>query len=322
MFKFIFIIAPLLIFSIAFGQRQNVYFLKNDGKYVSSRDSADYFRIVREPDSASSLYNVFEFYKDGKKKLLGKSSRIDPPKFEGQCIRFYKNGNKESLENYKDGVLRGTEYDFFPNGKPYLVKEYPDNENIYKNFDHDFVVKENYDSLGTVLVNDGNGYYKGYDDKFKYIEEEGNLKNGKREGLWKGRLDNIKADFTEHYEDGKLISGTAVDTGGKSTSYTKSRELPPEFKGGVEAFGLYLSNHIQYPYSARLNNIQGTVILSFIVEKDGKISDIKVNKPVARELDYEAVRVLKKSPPWAPGTVCGQPVRVAYSVPVNFSLSD
>ena len=103
-------IIALLVASLCFAQRQNVYYLKNNGKYVDNRDSADYFRVVREPDSASVLYNVFEFYKDTKKKLIGKSTTIDPPKFEGQCVRFYKSGAKQSITNYKNGLAVGDKY--------------------------------------------------------------------------------------------------------------------------------------------------------------------------------------------------------------------
>jgi len=154
--KLFFTISTLFIATVSFAQRQNVYFLKNNGKFVTSRDSADYVRVVREPDSASVLYNVFEFYLDGKKKLIGKSSAIEPPRFEGPCLQFYKNGNKESLTNYKDGLLTGPEYDFYPNGKLYVVKEFPDNKDIYNNLANHYSIIENYDSLGTASVKDGN----------------------------------------------------------------------------------------------------------------------------------------------------------------------
>jgi len=299
-----------------------VYFLKNNGKFVTSRDSADYVRVVREPDSASVLYNVFEFYLDGKKKLIGKSSAIEPPRLEGPCLQFYKNGNKESLTNYKDGLLTGPEYDFYPNGKLYVVKEFPDNKDIYNNLANHYSIIENYDSLGTASVKDGNGYYKGYDNNFKYIEEEGKVKNGKRDSVWKGNDKNIKTRFTETYQDGVLITGAAVDSSGASTTYSKSRDVPPEFKGGVEAFGKYLASHIHYPSYENEHNIQGRVILSFVVEKDGKPKDIKVNRSASPGLDAEAVRVIKNSPLWVPGTRFGKPVRVLYSVPVNFSLTN
>jgi TonB family protein len=320
--KTLFTIAILAIASSGFAQRQNVYFLKNNGKYVDSPDSADYMRIVREPDSASTLYNVFEFYLDGKKKLIGKSSAIDPPKFEGQCAEFYQNGSKKTLRNFKNGSIVGLSYEFYPNGKPYIIKEYPDNNGVYNDFNDNFLINTTCDSLGTVTVRNGTGYYKGYDSKFKYIDEEGKIKNGKRDSIWKGNDKDFGTTFTENYKDGILIAGTAIDKDGKTTTYAKARDVAPEFKGGLDAFYTYLSKNIYYPDFEREQNIQGTVILSFIVEKDGKISDIKVNKSVSRGIDDEAIRVLKKSPLWIPGTRYGKPARVYYSIPVNFSLKD
>jgi antitoxin component YwqK of YwqJK toxin-antitoxin module len=104
---------------------------------------------------------------------VGKSLVIDPPKFEGQCVSYYKSGVKESMTNYKNGLAVGSEYHFYPNGRPYLVIEYPDNNDRYNQMNNNFLIMDNLDSLGTVLVEKGNGYYKGYDKEFKYINEEG-----------------------------------------------------------------------------------------------------------------------------------------------------
>src|ERR1700712_1289985 len=113
--KFLSTLTALLFTTLCFAQRQNVYFLKNNGKYVAVRDSADYVRVVREPDSASVLYKVFEFYLNGKPKLIGHSEKIDPPKYEGQCLSYYASGVKKSITNYKDGLKVGSEYEFYPN---------------------------------------------------------------------------------------------------------------------------------------------------------------------------------------------------------------
>jgi TonB family protein len=311
----------LLVASFCLAQRQNVYFLKYNGKYVDVRDSADYIRIVREPDSGSVYYNVFEFYVNGKKKLIGKSVTIDPPKFTGPCVSYYANGFRQRVSNYKNGSKVDDETNFYPNGKLYQQLSYPENSALRDEIRDDYLITANLDSLGNPQVTVGNGYYKGYDDKFKYINEEGNVKNGKRDGLWKGEFRNIHTTFTETYDNGKLISGTATTSDGKITRYAQARDVMPQFRGGVEGFGRYLSNHIQYPDFARERNIQGQVILSFVVEKDGKLTDIKVSKSVAPILDEEATRVLKNSPKWIPGTSMGSPVRVYFSVPVNFALS-
>lgn len=96
----------------------------------------------------------------------------------------------------------------------------------------------------------------------------------------------------------------------------------PEFPGGVAAFGKFLGTHVRYPKDAREKGIQGRVIVTFVVEKDGKLSDIKVVRSVSPDIDAEALRVLALSPKWKPGTQKGKAVRVQYSVPISFTLAD
>ncbi|WP_454804447.1 energy transducer TonB [Mucilaginibacter phyllosphaerae] len=98
-------------------------------------------------------------------------------------------------------------------------------------------------------------------------------------------------------------------------------EQVPSFPGGDGAFGKYLGNNIKYPAIARENNVQGRVVLTFVVERDGSLTDIKVLRSLGSGTDEEAIRVLKKSPKWKPGIQNGRPVRVQYSIPVNFTLA-
>ncbi|PWK80398.1 protein TonB [Mucilaginibacter oryzae] len=100
-----------------------------------------------------------------------------------------------------------------------------------------------------------------------------------------------------------------------------SVEQVPEFAGGLEKFGQYLGKNIRYPAVARENNVQGRVICTFVVEKDGSLTDIKVVRGIGSGCDEEAVRVLKNSPKWKPGIQNGRPVRVQYSVPISFTLA-
>lgn len=99
-------------------------------------------------------------------------------------------------------------------------------------------------------------------------------------------------------------------------------EVVPEFPGGISEFGKFLSKNVRYPQSARDQNLQGRVIASFIVEKDGSLTDLHIVRGVAPALDNEALRVLAMSPKWKPGIQNGRLARVAYSVPIAFTLSD
>ncbi len=98
-------------------------------------------------------------------------------------------------------------------------------------------------------------------------------------------------------------------------------EKLPSFPGGEVAFGNYLAKSIRYPKEARDQKITGRVIVSFIVEKDGKLTNIKMLRDIGGGAGPEAVRVLSESPAWNPGLQNGKPVRVAYTMPVNFTLA-
>ena len=100
----------------------------------------------------------------------------------------------------------------------------------------------------------------------------------------------------------------------------RSVEQMPQFPGGDAALLKYLSSHINYPPMAAENNVQGKVLLQFVVEKDGKVGEVKVVRSVDKDLDREAVRVVKTLPKFTPGRQNGQPVRVWYTLPVQFKL--
>ena len=97
-------------------------------------------------------------------------------------------------------------------------------------------------------------------------------------------------------------------------------EQMPTFKGGDAALMKYLSENIKYPETAEKAGEQGRVVVNFIVEKDGAVSNVKVVRSVTPTLDAEAVRVIKAMPKWVPGKQDGKFVRVKYNVPVSFRL--
>ena len=97
-------------------------------------------------------------------------------------------------------------------------------------------------------------------------------------------------------------------------------EQMPSFPGGPSALFEYLSKNIKYPVVAEENGIQGRVIVTFVVERDGSITDVRVVKSVDPSLDKEAQRVVKSMPRWIPGKQNGSAVRVKYTVPVTFRL--
>ncbi len=97
-------------------------------------------------------------------------------------------------------------------------------------------------------------------------------------------------------------------------------EQMPSFPGGQSALMEYLSKNVKYPVVAQENGVQGRVVVSFVVERDGSITDVTVVRSVDPSLDKEAARVISSMPHWIPGKQNGQAVRVKYNVPVSFRL--
>ena len=100
----------------------------------------------------------------------------------------------------------------------------------------------------------------------------------------------------------------------------RSVEQMPQFPGGEAALMKYLQSHINYPPMAAENNVQGRVVVQFVVDKTGKVGEVKVVRSVDKDLDKEAVRVCKSLPKFTPGRQNGQAVSVWYTLPVTFKL--
>lgn len=96
----------------------------------------------------------------------------------------------------------------------------------------------------------------------------------------------------------------------------------PKPVGGMSAFYQYVGDEIVYPHTARRLGISGVVFVRFVVEKDGKISNVEIARGIGAGCDEEAVRVLKNAPAWEPGNQRGRPVRVFMTVPIRFILRD
>ncbi len=97
-------------------------------------------------------------------------------------------------------------------------------------------------------------------------------------------------------------------------------EKKPEFPGGEAALYKFLAEHTKYPEAAKENGVTGTVWVQFVIDKDGKVTNVKVVRSVDPYLDKEAVRVVKSMPKWKPASQRGKPVRVLFQVPIKFEL--
>ena len=127
-------------------------------------------------------------------------------------------------------------------------------------------------------------------------------------------------EATTQAEDVKTKEQAPQKTEPQSKKVYNSVEQMPEFPGGVAALMRYLQENIKYPSEAAKNDIEGRVIVQFIIDKTGEVEDVKVVRPVSEELDAEAVRVVKTLPKFEPGRQDGEAVAVWYTLPISFKL--
>jgi TonB family protein len=99
-------------------------------------------------------------------------------------------------------------------------------------------------------------------------------------------------------------------------------EVMPEFPGGEQALMKFVSSNVHYPEEAKDKGIEGRVFVSFVVEKDGSVTEVEVRKGIGKLCDEEAARVVKAMPKWKPGMQNGKPVRVHYNLPFFFKLTE
>ena len=118
------------------------------------------------------------------------------------------------------------------------------------------------------------------------------------------------------------VSAASANSNNDNGKIYKSVEQMPQFPGGEVALMKYLMENVSYPAEAAKNKIQGRVVVQFVVEADGHIGEVKVARSVDKELDEEAVRVIKSLPDFTPGYQDGKPVAVWYTVPVSFMIRE
>ncbi|MBC6110050.1 TonB family protein [Pedobacter fastidiosus] len=321
-----------LCLSVQAQKKQNIYYLKDNGKEVLDQKEADLIRVIQEPDSGDTRFKLIEFFKNGKKKSQGYVSAFEPRLiFEGPVLSFDSTGRRTQIMNYDKGVLSGTSIFYHSNGKEKRRAEYIKNTPIDNQMIgissslNEFIFNTNSkiiydaDSNGVANIVDGNGHLKEI-TKYKDDElvEEGDYVNGFKQGIWTGKFSKNTDTYKETYDANKLISGESTKEG-KTYSYTTNMEAP-EFPGGQKAWNNYLGSATKYPADAQKAGVRGKVMAIFVVDQKGNLVDIKIISSVYPSIDEEARRVLSSAPRWKPAKQKGIPVRVKYNQNINFNF--
>ncbi len=200
---FLAMVLSALFLSTVFAQKRDtsVYYLKNSGKIVASKDSADFFLVILPPDTSAdkNLFIVKEFYPNGRLKLMSgsKSNILEKFMFQGSYIAFYPNGHKMLISSYEKGQVVGDKIEYYPNGKLYNIRSYKNDGMVF--------LKQFNDSTGNILAEDGKGKWKEFNEGFKVISAEGEIDNGVEVGTWSGVI-NDSVQFESVFKKGQLLS--------------------------------------------------------------------------------------------------------------------
>ena len=285
------------------------YHLFND-KEVSTLDSADYFRMILPPDAGDVLYNIREFYADGKLKFMGKSNPrtnlyIDgKPVLQGDAIGFFPNGHHSSVARYNKGYHVGVNYEYFPNGKIYCINKYD-----IQNLNDGSTFTDCYDTTGTAICKDGNGQWILYDSNFKEISIKGQIKDGKMEGTWFGNSLFFKSiKFTYQFKKGVFISGIGYDSVGKAYPFQADEKLL-SYQYTPFQFARIIRRRFKIPKGSENKLSIDTAKVSFIIETDGCPSGIKILDNNDPDILNAITKAFAETEPWDPYRYYGIPMR-------------
>jgi len=273
-----------------FGQAQTTLYLDNTGKKVKTFEECQYY-ITTTHDSVHFDKVYLRLY--SKPKQLMKEqffSSFIMKKKDGTQREWYVNGKIKEEENYNDGKREGKHQAWFGNGRLYI-------DESYKNDNLDGIAKE--------------WYFTGQ------LKKDANYTDGVLTGQLLTYWINGKIKRDDTYKKGELISGQCADSIGNNIAHF-DYILMPQFP--ENAVGAYLAKNIRYPVAAQQIGAQGRVIVQFVVNIDGTIIGAHVIQGVNPDLDAEAVRVVSKMPQWIPAKIDGEPIKVEYTLPVNFKL--
>lgn len=151
------------------------------------------------------------------------------------------------------------------------------------------------------------------------LKTEANYNMGRLDKDLKTYYINGKLRRHDIYDNDSLTIGKCFNNKGEPVNYFPYM-VQPEYPKGQAALFNFLSDNIKYPKKARINGIEGTVYVGFVVDVDGEIIDVDIKRGVHSTINSEAVRVVKMMPPWKPGQIDGEYVRVPYTLPVKFRL--
>ncbi len=326
-FSFLLLLLPL---AALYAQSPVITHYTKKGEVVKEPTEAYFYRIVARDEQSPGLFKYLEFYTvDNAPKTIGRLSKMtNIYTTVGDYSTFHPNGQLYQKQVFNDSnLLIDTAFSYYPNGILYTQTFHKKGTNpslanaeMADSKDETAFIRVQ-DSLGNKLVEDGNGQLWLTDlTKDHAYYEQGPLVNHKKHGDWNGKT--LRYSFKETWNNGVLISGVSIDSTGQEVVYDEnSLYSTPEYPGGINKLRRDVVNNYQYPKKAIEADVSGSLMVQFIVEKDGSMADYKIIKDLGYGTGENLIKVLRQQGrKWSPGLDRGRPVRVSYRLPLTMSL--
>lgn len=307
-----------LLFSLGLAAQNDTTFFNADWDTIPSRDGAAYYRLFDKLEDSPKRYRFIDYYISGEKQAICGYSDPKGRTESGEWIWYYINGQISQIGAYKNGYRIGDWYKYFDNGDLKSKLTHYKEEGVLNGARIEYV--ELYDEINRKhILKNGEGLYIAYfeDGDTSII---GWVSKKVKTGTWKSFKSDGSLFYKEEYKKGVLKTGVSYGKDGQKYTYTILESMPT-YEGGQEALIKYIGT-IVYPPEAREADIEGTVYVQFVVDKDGAVTDVTVVRSSGSPiLDEAAKNHMSKTRKWIPGFQRGIPVKVQYVVPIKFKLS-
>lgn len=300
------LLAPFMVFPQS--TKDRIIYLDSLER-VANEDNYQILRIMKDYYSDAPGCLVYDYYKSGKKKLIGNFKDKYNLLKSGEFVTYYENGNKASVLHFEDNFPTGKFYEWYEKGNIKSEGEFLKFRNERKPI---LKVHQYWSRIGIQRVIDGNGRYE---DEGPTWYAEGDLKNGFQEGDWTGSDLADKTTFVEKYKAGVLISGVSTDSL-KNTYKYRELYVDAEPTKTKDQYYRYLKQNLKIPAYIANNKLTGKIELSFVVNKEGWVTKTKILRGMGYGLDEEVVRAIRNWDQWKPARRRGVPYEMQFTIPI------
>lgn len=299
---------------VALKAQETTIFYQSNNIVANSKDNAKFY-VVYKPEN-NTLISYQKYSVDN--ILLEKGSIVNMQSLikKGEITTYYTNGNIKDVVNYEDGLPSGSKTHYFITGGinykiNYTAAGYGKGNAATSSTKYIYCATPD----GKIILKDGNGEFQEYGTNQELLQK-GVVTHTFPDGIWKGYEDG-KLMFIEVYKKGKLIKGERYGLNGSTQFYT-IRNSRPKPQGGINDFYSYVASAMQEMTQSQNGELQGEIILKFIVEATGQLKDIRIVKSASNSyINAMAIEVLTKAPNWAPATEQGQPINTEFFMPIS-----